>query len=691
MEIDGSLNLSNWDVSKVTNMESMFEKSTFNGELNISNWNVSKVTNMESMFQDSTFYSKYFHGELNISNWNVSNVTNMESMFYGFNGKLNISKWDVSKVTNMSYMFYNSTVEELNLSNWDVSKVTNMSYMFYDSNFNQNISNWDVLNVMNMENFGNDNMPKNYKPKFYINLDDIKQYIEDQKDALTFNNDKPDYHLEIDSSTNTITVNYKGSKKTIQKDKKYIYIELYKTLYEIDSDENDSDVVNINNIYFRENDSDKNDSDENDSDDSDENDSDVVNINNIYFRENNSDEIDINFYKKYVRIDIGKAQDVGGCTKNLLTNLSENIKDSFFKNIGDNVYILKFDNDRETNIYEQLGMMIGYFILNGQSLTFNIDFTFLFYLMYPNNEYINKLIDSFLPSNSSQDNTPRSHPHPHSNSSQDNTPRSHPHSNSSEDINKDKLSYLLQLESIVNNIDYINSYIIYKDCLKHDINNIENTDCFFKDDPEDDPNKCLNKNNVVDYHLTKKLEEIFPSENSKIYISNMSKGFKNVIGFLEKELNEYLNVELNEEDLNDRIISLKNCIEILSVSLVHETKFINSLYFQNDEYNQHDDAKFNEIKTKILQIIDNKMKSLNKEEVRQFIKRFNTQYTAKMYLTDKEKIIFKISNKKDNSIISIHTCFNEIQVNISDSQINENTYEGFETQLFDFYGNFNAS
>jgi len=46
----------------------------------------------------------------NISNWDVSNVTNMNSMFYMAN-EFNqpIGNWDVSKVTNMGKMFYGST------------------------------------------------------------------------------------------------------------------------------------------------------------------------------------------------------------------------------------------------------------------------------------------------------------------------------------------------------------------------------------------------------------------------------------------------------------------------------------------------------------------------------------------------------------------------------------------------------
>ena len=44
----------------------------------------------------------------NIGNWNVSEVTNMNSLFLNcqeFN--YDISKWDVSNVTDMSSMFYN--------------------------------------------------------------------------------------------------------------------------------------------------------------------------------------------------------------------------------------------------------------------------------------------------------------------------------------------------------------------------------------------------------------------------------------------------------------------------------------------------------------------------------------------------------------------------------------------------------
>ena len=133
--------ISEWDVSNVRYMNSMFTDSQFNGD--ISKWDVRNVTNMYSMFSDSQF-----NGD--ISKWDVRNVTNMSAMFVNskFNG--DISKWDVSKVEDMSYMFYHSIFND-DISQWDVSNVQYMSEMFANSKFNGDISKWDVRRVANME------------------------------------------------------------------------------------------------------------------------------------------------------------------------------------------------------------------------------------------------------------------------------------------------------------------------------------------------------------------------------------------------------------------------------------------------------------------------------------------------------------------------------------------------------------
>jgi MoxR-like ATPase len=67
----------------------------------IGGWNVSKVTNMNELFEECTSFNEP------LNNWNVSNVMDMTNMFYGcsaFNQPLN--NWNVSNVMDMTNMFY---------------------------------------------------------------------------------------------------------------------------------------------------------------------------------------------------------------------------------------------------------------------------------------------------------------------------------------------------------------------------------------------------------------------------------------------------------------------------------------------------------------------------------------------------------------------------------------------------------
>ena len=141
----------------------LFEKTKFK-YIDISDWNVSSVTNMLSMF--------YRCNELksvgDISYWDVSNVTNMAYMFTGCsNLNQDISRWIVSHVTDMSYMFFGCESFNQDLSNWDVSKVADMCSMFtYCKSFNQDISKWDVSNVRhNYHMFYDCPIKEEYKPK----------------------------------------------------------------------------------------------------------------------------------------------------------------------------------------------------------------------------------------------------------------------------------------------------------------------------------------------------------------------------------------------------------------------------------------------------------------------------------------------------------------------------------------------
>ena len=208
-----------WDVSQVTYMSSAFTSSDPSGNIpgvqfnaDLSNWNVSNVTDMFGMFGACSVFNQ------DLSSWNVSNVTDMRLMFLYcsvFNQDLSswsftttpehadwctgapicddqtkwppqlrtgtgitdanfkesirkyylgtpaekqeiitlfgsIEEWDVSQVTYMNNAFASDPSGNIpgvlfnaDLSGWIVSNVTDMALMFLDcSVFNSDLSSW---------------------------------------------------------------------------------------------------------------------------------------------------------------------------------------------------------------------------------------------------------------------------------------------------------------------------------------------------------------------------------------------------------------------------------------------------------------------------------------------------------------------------------------------------------------------
>ena len=81
-----------------------------------------------------------------LSEFCVSKVYDMYSMFNSSNFNQDISNWDVSNVTDMSSMFYSSAFHQ-DIGNWDVINVADMDGMFFSaSNFNQDLTQWCVSN-----------------------------------------------------------------------------------------------------------------------------------------------------------------------------------------------------------------------------------------------------------------------------------------------------------------------------------------------------------------------------------------------------------------------------------------------------------------------------------------------------------------------------------------------------------------
>ena len=142
--------VSEWDVSNVTNMKAMFDGcEKFNGDL--SKWNVSKVEDMSLMFRFCREFEgkgldkwntdnlktcfKTFNGckkfDVNLSNWNMENATTTEEMFAWciiYTGK-GIEDWNVSKVEDAEWMFYKCKELDVNLSKWKFSNINSMVSM----------------------------------------------------------------------------------------------------------------------------------------------------------------------------------------------------------------------------------------------------------------------------------------------------------------------------------------------------------------------------------------------------------------------------------------------------------------------------------------------------------------------------------------------------------------------------------
>ena len=153
-----------------------YEKLGPGTEQNPIDFNDIDVSNIDSFCNNKNkvgIFERTKFEYIDISEWDVSNVTDMNHMFYmceELESVGDLSKWDVSNVMSMRGMFSdcNKLKSFGDISSWDVSKVTNMGFMFkYCKSFNQDISKWDVSNVTNMSYiFFGCAIKEKYKPKF---------------------------------------------------------------------------------------------------------------------------------------------------------------------------------------------------------------------------------------------------------------------------------------------------------------------------------------------------------------------------------------------------------------------------------------------------------------------------------------------------------------------------------------------
>jgi surface protein len=167
-----------WDTSKVTTMLTMFiNAAAFDGD--ISFWDVGEVTNMANMFNSATAFNQ------DISPWNIVSVVTMQNMLNGATAFSHTLCWDTTGITIID-MFVSSggsfgaaltdsnfqtactdwvsdpstaTIAYCTIEFWDTSAVTDMSNAFKDAGtFNDDISTWDVSSVTRMESVSNESM-----------------------------------------------------------------------------------------------------------------------------------------------------------------------------------------------------------------------------------------------------------------------------------------------------------------------------------------------------------------------------------------------------------------------------------------------------------------------------------------------------------------------------------------------------
>ncbi|MDH7447529.1 BspA family leucine-rich repeat surface protein [Aquimarina sp. 2201CG14-23] len=112
--VDNGGEMNNWDVSTVTSMTGLFERSAFNE--NINDWDVSKVEDFSSMFKNNTSFNQP------LNNWNTEKANDLTNMFDGataFNQP--IGMWNTALAQYFDFMFLNASTFNQNLGSWDIS------------------------------------------------------------------------------------------------------------------------------------------------------------------------------------------------------------------------------------------------------------------------------------------------------------------------------------------------------------------------------------------------------------------------------------------------------------------------------------------------------------------------------------------------------------------------------------------
>ena len=184
--------LSRWNVKNVTDMSCMFREATAFEGSGLSGWKVRNVSDMSEMFLLASAFN------CDISEWDVSNVTDMSCMLQHTAINCDLSEWDVKNVTEMRGMFRGAVHFDCDLIKWDVSNVTDMSFMFQgaESFKGRGVSKWNVSSATNMRCMFEDAIA------FDCDLSEWNQYADwDECDVEMMLNEATAFHGDLSGWT----------------------------------------------------------------------------------------------------------------------------------------------------------------------------------------------------------------------------------------------------------------------------------------------------------------------------------------------------------------------------------------------------------------------------------------------------------------------------------------------------------
>lgn len=157
---ESALNLTGWNVSKVTDISSCFE-SLNRVELDITGWDTSSVTNASNFLHcvNSLDQNKIY----GLEGLNLSNCENLTSTFdfYLLDTDpleyLNLQKCKISNKCKTIYeIFYHTRAKIIDITGWDTSGVTNFQFMMKESSCQELRGTLDMASaIQNWQGYSN--------------------------------------------------------------------------------------------------------------------------------------------------------------------------------------------------------------------------------------------------------------------------------------------------------------------------------------------------------------------------------------------------------------------------------------------------------------------------------------------------------------------------------------------------------